>query len=99
MQALTKQQIQEQLQAQAYDGWQLKTNQEGIFFLEKVFEFTTYMQGPHFAQEVALIAEKLDHHPEILIKYKLVQISIFSHDANGLTNKDFAFISELAQIS
>ena len=53
----------------------------------KNYEFNTYMEGVSFAQKIAELAEKQNHHPNIIIGYCTIEISIFSHQMNGVTTK------------
>jgi 4a-hydroxytetrahydrobiopterin dehydratase len=62
--------------------------------LIKSFTFDTYMGGLNFATAVASLAEDLNHHPDIYISYKKVDLSLFTHDKNEITNKDI----ELAKL-
>lgn len=57
--------------------------------LTKSFEFETYVAGLLFANTCAMIAERLNHHPDLLIGYKRVVVSYVTHDASGLTSYDF----------
>lgn len=43
-----------------------------------------------FVQSVALLAEKADHHPDIDIRWNRVTLTLSTHSAGGLTEKDFA---------
>lgn len=43
-----------------------------------------------FVNRVAEYAEKVQHHPDILVRYNKVTISVSTHDAGGITEKDFA---------
>tara|TARA_Y100001960_G_C14578945_1_gene779713 strand:+ start:60 stop:329 length:270 start_codon:yes stop_codon:yes gene_type:complete len=53
----------------------------------KNYKFNTYMEGVSFAQKIAALAEKQNHHPNIIIGYCTIEISIFSHQMNGVTTK------------
>ena len=57
--------------------------------LTKSFAFDTYVAGLLFANTCGLIAERLNHHPDLLIGYKKVTVSYVTHDASGLTSYDF----------
>ena len=58
--------------------------------LERVFRFETFLQAIEFVQNVALIAEEEQHHPDIDIRYTSVKLRLTTHDAGGLTRKDFS---------
>ena len=49
--------------------------------------------------KVAILAEKADHHPDILIQYKNVTLTLSTHSAGGLTEKDFGLAKEIDGLS
>ena len=51
-----------------------------------------------FAVQVALLAERADHHPDIEIRYKQVTLRLSTHAAGGLTEKDFELAQQIDQI-
>ncbi len=65
------------------------------------FNFKDFKEAFAFLARVALIAEKLDHHPEIWNVYNKVTLKLSTHDTEpkggGLTEFDFAFIEELTK--
>ena len=56
--------------------------------LYKVFEFKNYRQSFAFVTQVAMLAEKKNHHPEIILDYGKVTISVISHDVQKITDRD-----------
>ncbi|HME19115.1 MAG TPA: 4a-hydroxytetrahydrobiopterin dehydratase [Nitrososphaerales archaeon] len=68
----------------ALRGWK----REGKF-IAKSFEFETFMDGIRFLNRVARVAEELDHHPDIQVRYTQVRFSIQTHSEGGLTARDF----------
>jgi 4a-hydroxytetrahydrobiopterin dehydratase len=58
------------------------------------FVFQDFRQAFAFMTQVALMAERLDHHPEWRNVYQRVSITLTTHDAHGLTAKDFALAAE-----
>ncbi|MDE2748003.1 MAG: 4a-hydroxytetrahydrobiopterin dehydratase [Chloroflexota bacterium] len=59
--------------------------------LTKEFSFDNYLAGLAFATSVGVIAEGLDHHPDLRIGWRRVNVSFTTHDAgHKLTAKDFA---------
>jgi 4a-hydroxytetrahydrobiopterin dehydratase len=68
------------------DGWEL----DGVS-LRRQLVFDSFVQAFGFMAQVALIAEKLDHHPNWSNVYNRVDIAITTHDAGGLTALDFEF--------
>jgi 4a-hydroxytetrahydrobiopterin dehydratase len=58
--------------------------------LERIFTFSSYADGLAFAVKVAMLAEKLDHHPDSLeIGWKKVRVAFVTHSSGGLTALDF----------
>lgn len=62
--------------------------------LQKTFQFDTFMRAIRFVNRVAEAAELANHHPDILIRYSRVTLTLSTHDAGGITSKDFALASE-----
>ncbi|MDQ2050544.1 4a-hydroxytetrahydrobiopterin dehydratase [Natronolimnohabitans sp. A-GB9] len=54
----------------------------------RTYEFDDYLRGVNFAQMVGEIAEAQFHHPEIVIRYKEVEIRLTSHEEGGITEQD-----------
>ena len=61
--------------------------------VRKVFKFADFKAAFAFMTQVALKAEQMDHHPEWFNVYNTVDITLATHDANGVTDLDL----ELAQ--
>lgn len=57
--------------------------------LAKTFHFATFPDGITFVSRVAEIAEGMSHHPDIDIRYTKVHFVLSTHDAGGVTAKDF----------
>ncbi len=66
-------------------GWQ---ETEGRDAIAKTFEFANFRQAFGWMAQVALVAEKMDHHPEWSNVYKTVNVTLSTHDAGGLTELD-----------
>ena len=66
-------------------GW---TEVQGRDAIAKKFVFADFNAAFGFMTRAALIAEKLDHHPEWFNVYKTVEVTLSTHDAGGLTEKD-----------
>jgi 4a-hydroxytetrahydrobiopterin dehydratase len=58
--------------------------------LVRTFKFETFREAISFVGKVADVAEEAGHHPDIDIRYNRVKLALVSHDAGGLTGKDFA---------
>ena len=63
---------------------------EGRDAIARKFVFKDFNQAFGFMTRAALIAEKMDHHPEWFNVYKTVDVTLSTHDAGGLTDKDVA---------
>jgi 4a-hydroxytetrahydrobiopterin dehydratase len=61
--------------------------------LQKNFKFRNFVEAFGFMSKVAIVAEKMDHHPELFNVYNQVKIDLTTHDADGISTLDF----ELAQ--
>ena len=57
--------------------------------LERNFIFSDYLKSIEFVDKVALVAEDLNHHPEMVIGYAKVTLNLTTHDVGGITDKDF----------
>ena len=73
--------------------WQL-TNA----LLNRTFNFTDFREAMSFVNSVAAVAERAGHHPDIDIRYNKVKLALTSHDAGGITEKDFALAGEIGAI-
>ncbi|XP_024935466.1 pterin-4-alpha-carbinolamine dehydratase [Cephus cinctus] len=67
------------------NGWTVQPTRDAIY---KEFIFGNFNQAFGFMSRVALQAEKMDHHPEWFNVYNKVQITLSSHDVNGLSKRD-----------
>ena len=56
--------------------------------LTKTFEFKNYRKSFAFTSQVAMLSEKKNHHPEIILDYGKVTISLISHDVQKITARD-----------
>jgi len=65
-------------------GW----NQVG-HAIQREYAFADFKDAMFFVNTVAGLAEKAGHHPDITINYNRVTLSLSTHDAGGLTRKDF----------
>jgi 4a-hydroxytetrahydrobiopterin dehydratase len=64
-----------------------KLNAQGQ--IEQTFELKDFAQALLFVNAVGFIAEQQNHHPDILILWNKVRISVSTHDADGITQLDF----------
>ncbi|MDZ8055035.1 MAG: 4a-hydroxytetrahydrobiopterin dehydratase [Aulosira sp. ZfuVER01] len=90
-QLLTKAEIQQQvnmLSGWAVEGSNLKTTRI----------FKNFIQAIEFVNQLVEPAESAGHHPDIEISYNKVKIQLTTHDAGGLTQKDFDLAGVISQI-
>jgi 4a-hydroxytetrahydrobiopterin dehydratase len=65
-------------------GWSV-----GSGSIQKQFRFKSYLAGLEFAYAVGKIAEREDHHPDILIRWRRVELKFSTHSIKGLSQNDF----------
>ena len=65
-------------------GWKFENS--GI---EKKFIFKDFKESLQFINKIGVLAEEQNHHPELFNVYNKVNIRLSTHDANGVTDKDF----------
>lgn len=69
------------------DGWSAVQGREAI---RKGFRFKDFSEAFGFMTRMALAAEKLDHHPEWFNVYNRVDVTLATHDADGVTELDIS---------
>lgn len=67
------------------DGWTLRGDAKAI---ERTFEFDDFVAAFGFMTKVAIHAQAQDHHPEWFNVYNRVEITLTTHDADGLSQRD-----------
>jgi 4a-hydroxytetrahydrobiopterin dehydratase len=77
-------------------GW---TEVEGRDAISKRFSFKDFSEAFGFMARCALIAEKLDHHPEWLNVYNRVEVTLATHDAGGVTERDIKLAQAMDQLA
>ncbi len=63
------------------------------------FTLPSFPEAMMFAAAVGHLAQRVDHHPDILIQYKKVTLKLSTHSAGGLTEKDFNLAREIDMIT
>jgi 4a-hydroxytetrahydrobiopterin dehydratase len=74
-------------------GWKKKAA-----VISRTFEFKDFPEALKFVNAVAKIAENARHHPDIDIRWNKVTLALTTHDAGGLTEKDFALAWKFDQL-
>jgi 4a-hydroxytetrahydrobiopterin dehydratase len=77
-------------------GWQRVTGRDAI---TKTFVFADFNAAFGFMTRVALVAEKMDHHPEWSNVYKTVVVTLTTHDAGGVTERDIALAAVMERFA
>lgn len=89
----------EQLAAQlpALGGWAHDTERGGV--LTREFQFKDFVQAFGFMAQVALHAERMNHHPEWFNVYNRVNVTLTTHDVDGLSAKDIEMATLMNRIA
>ena len=74
-------------------GW--KQNGKAI---ERVFQFPNFVKAMEFVNHIAEAAEAVNHHPDILINYNKVTLSLVSHDSGGVTQRDVRMAGKINEL-
>lgn len=80
-QKLSQQEI--ELEIGKIQGWKVANGK-----LNRTFEFENFVQAFGFMTQVAIQAEKMNHHPEWFNVYNKIEINLVTHDINGISNYD-----------
>lgn len=75
--------------------WEFLATREVI---HKSFLLKDFLEAMKFMNQIALVAEKINHHPEWTNVWNRVDITLCTHDANGLTILDFQLANEIEKI-
>ncbi|XP_034251287.1 probable pterin-4-alpha-carbinolamine dehydratase [Thrips palmi] len=87
---LTTEDRETKLQPLLGNGWSVVQNRDAIY---KEYLFKDFNEAFGFMSRTALLAEKMDHHPEWFNVYNKVQVTLSSHDVNGLSQRDIKLAS------
>ncbi len=74
------------------EGWVEAKGRDAIV---KTFQFKSFSQAWGWMNRVALLAEKMDHHPEWVNVYGRVDVTLSTHTAGGVTEKDIALARKM----
>lgn len=66
--------------------------------LHRAFKFPNFVAAFGFMTQVAMLAERADHHPEWFNVYNKVVIDLTTHDAGGISSKDFALAQNISKL-
>lgn len=74
-------------------AWELERDK-----LHRQFRFQNFVEAFGFMSKVALLAESMDHHPEWFNVYNRVDIQLTTHDAGGISERDFILAEKIEQL-
>ena len=77
-------------------GWSEVKGRDAI---SRKFTFKDFNEAFGFMARAALIAEKLDHHPEWFNVYNKVEVTLATHDAGGVTERDVALAEAMSRLA
>jgi 4a-hydroxytetrahydrobiopterin dehydratase len=80
------------------DGWDVKSDEKKIFYLEKKFLFKDFKASQKFINVISELAEVEGHHPDISFGWGYATIKIFTHAIKGLAESDFILASKIDRI-
>jgi len=71
-------------------GWKRQSNR-----LLKDFQFPSFRDSIVFVNRVATLADEVNHHPDIDVRYDQVRLTLSTHDAGGITEKDLELAEQI----
>ena len=77
------------------NGWSMIDGRDAI---HKTFQFKNFVEAFGFMTQAAIWAEKLNHHPEWSNVYKMVEVTLTTHDTGGLSELDGKLAAKLDQL-
>src|SRR5919107_4719737 len=80
----------------ALDGWAMVEGRDAI---TKRFVFDDFVAAFGWMTRVALVAERMNHHPEWSNVYRTVEVTLSTHDAGGLTRRDVELARRMDQVA
>lgn len=82
----------EALLEQLEDGWNLQRSEH--LYLEKTYRFKNFREALDFVNAIGELAERVNHHPDIMLAWGRVTLSIWTHKIKGLSESDFIFAAK-----
>jgi 4a-hydroxytetrahydrobiopterin dehydratase len=74
-------------------GWEVVNGHH----LHKSFKFPDFKSALEFTNRAGAVAEEMGHHPDILLSWGKVEITIFTHKVDGLTDNDFVLAAKIEE--
>lgn len=81
-----------ELLKQLSDKWKLSEDKKRLFC---IYGTNDFKQGMYLAQKIADLADDQWHHPELLISFKFIEITIWTHKINDLVESDYIFAAKV----
>jgi 4a-hydroxytetrahydrobiopterin dehydratase len=81
------------LQLKAVPDWSKRAKTIG-----RTFKFDGFMTGITFVRRIAKLAQKINHHPDIDIRFDKVTLTLTTHDEGGITKKDFTLAEQCDEV-
>ena len=82
----------ERLNSKGESGWSVVEGK-----LRRTFEFDDFVAAFGFMTRCALIAERMNHHPEWFNVYRTVRVDLTTHDAGGISSRDFELAAAMSR--
>jgi 4a-hydroxytetrahydrobiopterin dehydratase len=79
---------------EALDGWSRDDD-----MIVKTYELPSFPEAIRFVTQIADLAERADHHPDLDIRYRKVRVALSTHDQGGITDKDFALAAQIEALT
>lgn len=89
---LSESQVAERLKSR--DGWS-----EINGAIQRTYQFKDFVEAMEFVNRAADLAEQSQHHPDILIRYNKVTLTLSTHDAGGITTKDLDYAGAIDEMA
>ena len=89
---LTQKERNDELLSLLNNDWKIVDNRDAIY---KKFKFKSFIQAFSWMTSVAIIAEKMDHHPEWANVYNTVEVTLTTHSVGGLTKLDLTLARKM----
>ena len=81
------------------DGWDIKKDNKKNFYLNKIFNFSNFIESQEFINKVGEISEDEGHHPDISFGWGYAEIKITTHAIEGLSENDFILAAKIDQLT
>ena len=76
---------------QEITGWQVVDGHH----LHKIFRFPDFVTALHFVNRIGAAAEEQGHHPDLMLGWGKVEVTLFTHSSNGISDKDYALAAAI----